>query len=138
MCVVPKGLLPARVVRSGQITPAQLSRLPVIALDGQDPLGMLLANALRDNGSGLDVVMTVQTYHVALALAHHGVGVALVEACTAASADPSRVDVLRLEPAIGVPVHAMRPSARPNSQTIRFFTRCMQQALREIGVNPAA
>lgn len=138
MCVVPKGLLTPRVARSGQVTLAQLSHLPVIALDGQDPLGMLLAHALRDNGTGLDVVMTVQTYHVALALAHHGVGVALVEACTAASADRSRVDVLRLEPAIGVPVHAMRPSARPNSQTIRFFTRCMQQALQEIGVSPAA
>jgi len=138
MCVLPRGLLPDRVARSGHVTLAQLSHLPVIALDGQDPLGMLLANALRDNGAGLDVVMTVQTYHVALALAHHGVGVALVDACTAASADRGRVDVLRLEPVISVPVHAMRPSARPNSQTIRFFTRCMQQALQETGVSPAA
>jgi DNA-binding transcriptional LysR family regulator len=138
VCVVPKGMLPPRVARSGMVTLAQLSGLPVIALDGQDPLGMLLANALRDQGAGLDIVMTVQTYHVALALAHHGVAVALVEACTAASADRGRVDVLRLEPSISVPVHALRPSARPNSQTIRFFTRCMQQALQEIGVSPAA
>jgi len=32
----------------------------------------------------------------------------------------------------------LRPSARPNSQTIRFFTRCIQQALIDIGVKPAA
>ncbi len=138
MCVVPRGMLPERVTRTGQVTLAQLADLPVIALDGQDPLGMLLANALRDNGAGLNVVMTVQTYHVALSLAHHGEGVALVESCTAASADRTKVDVLRLEPAIGVPVHVLRPSARPNSQTIRFFTRCIQQALIDIGVRPAA
>lgn len=137
-CVVPKGLLSARIVRSGQISLSQLARLPVIALDGQDPLGTLLASALRDSGAGLDVVMTVQTYHVALALAHHGVGVALVDACTAASADLSRVDVLRLDPVIEVPVQALRPSARPNSQTARFFTRCMQQALQHIGVSAIA
>ena len=49
------------------------------------------AHTVRDSGAGLQEVMTVQTYHVALALAHHGVGVAMVEACTAASADPMRV-----------------------------------------------
>ncbi|OGB16946.1 MAG: LysR family transcriptional regulator, partial [Burkholderiales bacterium RIFCSPHIGHO2_02_FULL_66_10] len=96
VCVVPKGLLPARQVKAGTLTLAQLSKLPVIALDGQDPLGILLAHAVRDSGTGLQEVMTVQTYHVALALAHHGVGVALVEGCTAASADPERVDVMML------------------------------------------
>ena len=137
-CVVPKGLLPARTVRSGRVGLTQLAKLPVVALDSQDPLGMLLASALRDTGAGLDVVMTVQTYHVALALAHHGVGVAMVDACTAASADLARVDVLRLDPVIDVPVQALRPAARPNSQTVRFFTRCMQQALQHIGVSGSA
>lgn len=137
VCVAPKGLLPARVLRSGQVTLAQLAGLPLVALDAQDPLGMLLAHAVRDSGSGLDVVMTVQTYHVALALAQHGVGVALVDGCTAASADPARVDVLPLAPGIEVPVQALRPNARPHSQTVRQFTRCLQQALQEVGLNPA-
>ncbi|HAX21275.1 MAG TPA: LysR family transcriptional regulator [Hydrogenophaga sp.] len=133
VCVVPKGLLPARQVKAGTITLAQLSKLPVIALDGQDPLGVLLAHAVRDSGTGLQEVMTVQTYHVALALAHHGVGVALVEGCTAASADPERVDVLMLEPELPTTVHMLRPMARPNSLTSRAFTRCMQQALLQVG-----
>ncbi|MBU4182562.1 MAG: LysR family transcriptional regulator [Gammaproteobacteria bacterium] len=133
VCVVPKGLLPARQVKAGTITLAQLSKLPVIALDGQDPLGILLAHAVRDSGTGLQEVMTVQTYHVALALAHHGVGVALVEGCTAASADPERVDVLMLEPELPTTVHMLRPMARPNSLTSRAFTRCMQQALLQVG-----
>ncbi len=132
VCVVPKGLLPARQVRTGSITLAQLARLPVIALDGKDPLGVLLAHTVRDSGAGLQAVMTVQTYHVALALAHHGVGVAMVEGCTAASADPSKVDVLALEPAVPTTVRMLRPAARPNSLTARAFTRCMQQALEQM------
>lgn len=131
VCVVPKGLLPARQIKAGTITLAQLSRLPVIALDGQDPLGLLLAHTVRESGAGLQEVMTVQTYHVALALAHHGVGVAMVESCTAASADVSKVDVLKLEPAVPTTVRMLRPTARPNSLTTRAFTRCMQQALQE-------
>jgi DNA-binding transcriptional LysR family regulator len=132
VCVVPKGLLPAKQVKAGTITLAQLSKLPVIALDGQDPLGTLLAHAVRDSGAGLQEVMTVQTYHVALALAHHGVGVAMVEGCTAASADPERVDVLALEPELATTVRMLRPTARPNSLTTRAFTRCMQQALQQL------
>lgn len=131
VCVVPKGLLPPRQVRAGTITLAQLAKLPVIALDGQDPLGLLLAHTVRDSGAGLQEVMTVQTYHVALALAHHGVGVAMVESCTAASADPAKVDVLKLEPAVPTTVRMLRPTARPNSLITRAFTRCMQQALQE-------
>ncbi len=133
VCVVPKGLLPARQVRAGTITLAQLSKLPVIGLDGQDPLGILLAHAVRDSGTGLQEVMTVQTYHVALALAHQGVGVAMVEGCTAASADLERVDVLALEPELPTTVHALRPMARPNSLITRAFTRCMQQVLQQVG-----
>ncbi len=129
MCVVPKGMVSARQVKSGSMTLSQLGKLPVIALDGRDPLGSLLAHAVRDSGAGLNTVITVQTYHVALALAHHGVGVAMVEGCTAASADPGRVDVLALEPAIATAVHMLRPTARPNSVAARAFTRCMQQAL---------
>jgi DNA-binding transcriptional LysR family regulator len=129
MCVVPKGMLSARQVKSGSITLAQLGKLPVVALDGQDPLGSLLAHAVRDSGAGLNTVITVQTYHVALALAHQGVGVAMVEGCTTASADRARVDVLTLDPPLGTAVHMLRPTAHPNSVVARAFTRCMQQVL---------
>ena len=132
MAVVPKGLLTARQLKAGGIGWAQLARLPVIALDGQDPLGTQLAHTLRDHGVGLRPVMTVQTYHVALALAHHGVGVALVEGCTAASADPARVDVLPLEQPLATAGHMLRPTARPQSVVTRAFTRCMSQALQQL------
>lgn len=132
MCIAPKGLLGARQVRSGKVTLAQLAALPVIALDNRDPLGVTLAHVLREQAPGLKPVMTVQTYHVALALAHHGVGVAMVEGCTAASADRTKVDVVTLEPEIPVTVKVLRPTARPNSLVTRAFTRCMAQALQQL------
>jgi DNA-binding transcriptional LysR family regulator len=111
---------------------AQLAELPVIALDSRDPLGATLSHVLRESAAGLKPVMTVQTYHVALALAEHGVGVAMVEGCTAASADRSKVDVLALEPPIPVSVKVLRPNARPHSLVTRAFTRCMTQALQQL------
>jgi len=133
VCVVPKGMLPTSQVRQGDIEWSQLSGLPVIALDAQDPLGILLSQTLHDTEAQLQVVATVQTYHVALALAHHGIGVALVESCTAASADRRRVDVLKLTPSLSVPVQVVRSAQRPTSQTLRHFTRCMQLALEDVG-----
>jgi DNA-binding transcriptional LysR family regulator len=133
VCVVPKGMIAPRQARGGKVTLAQLADLPVIALDNQDPLGVTLAHVLREQAPALKPVMTVQTYHVALALAHHGVGVAMVERCTAASADRTKVDVLVLEPVLPVTVKAMRPTARPNSLVTRAFTRCMTQALQQLG-----
>lgn len=132
MCIVPKGLLKPREVKAGSVTLDQLAQLPLIALDSRDPLGVMLGQALRESGAGLSPVMTVQTYHVALALAHHGVGVAIVEGCTAASADRAKVDVLGLAPAIPVAVHALRATQRPHSLATRAFTRCMVQALQQL------
>ena len=132
VCAVPKGLLNARQAAAGTLSMTQLATLPVIALDGRDPLGLILSRVLRDSGTRLHEVMSVQTYHVALALAQHGVGVALVESCTAASADLDKVDILALEPTITTTVHALRPTARPNSLMTRHFTRCMQQALGQV------
>lgn len=132
VCVVPKGLLGPRQARARSLTVAQLAGLPVIGLDSRDPLGVTLGHSLREAEAGVQPVMTVQTYHVALALAHHGVGVALVEGCTAASADPSKVDVLPLEPVLPVPVQALRPASLPHSLVARAFTRCMTQALQQL------
>ncbi|QEA12352.1 LysR family transcriptional regulator [Comamonas flocculans] len=132
VCVAPKAMLPDEVVRSGKVALAQLAGLPVIGIDHGDPLGRVLGRALDEAQLRLDVVVSVQTYHVALALAHHGVGVALVEACTAVSADRGRVDVLPLLPDLHTAVHALRMKVQAPSQAMRTFTRCMQQTLRQM------
>jgi DNA-binding transcriptional LysR family regulator len=110
---------------------ADLDGTPVISLDVRDPVGISLSQACREVGVGLKSMVTVQTYHSALALAHYGLGVALVDACTAISADLSKVDVLTLEPQIAVPINALRPIHRPSSLLASAITRCMQDAVKE-------
>jgi DNA-binding transcriptional LysR family regulator len=129
VCIAPKGLLMARLLKRGSVKLADLVKLPVIGLDVLDPVGRSLNQAFREADVGLEFTVTVQTYHSALALAHHGIGVALVDSCTAVSADLSRVDVLELEPLIPVPIKALLPSGKAGSVTVRAFVRCFQQAL---------
>lgn len=133
VCISPKGMLSARLLKRGSVTLADLSQVPVIGLDVLDPVGRSLNNACREAEVGLDIAITVQTYHSALALAHHGLGVALVDSCTAASVDLKRVDVLALEPLIPVPIKALLPAAKPASVAVKSFVHCFQQALSGTG-----
>ncbi|MCQ9371922.1 LysR substrate-binding domain-containing protein, partial [Corynebacterium sp. 35RC1] len=108
---------------------AGLAGVPVVRLGLSDPLGTMVSHACREAEVGLQSAITVQTYHAALALAHHGLGVALVDACTAASADPQQVDVLELLPRIAVPVRALRMPHRPASLLADAMVRCMREAV---------
>jgi DNA-binding transcriptional LysR family regulator len=129
MCIAPKGLLSATIVKRGVVTLQDLVNKPIISLDVRDPVGTHLNHACREAGVGLQSVVTVQTYHAALALAHHGIGMALVDSCTAVSADLAKVAVLALEPSIDVPIRALRPIHRPSSLLAMAMSRCVQQAL---------
>jgi DNA-binding transcriptional LysR family regulator len=132
VCIAPKGMLAARFLKRGNITLTELAKLdkvPVIGLDAQDPIGRVLSQASREAGVGLKFDITVQTYHSALALSHHGLGVALVDTCTAASADLNRVDVLDLKPLLPVPIKALLPAGKPGSVAVRAFVKCFEQAL---------
>jgi DNA-binding transcriptional LysR family regulator len=131
VCIAPKGMLSARLVKRGSVTLADLTGVPVIGLDVLDPVGRSLNQACREAGVGLQFDITVQTYHSALALAHHGLGIALIDTCTAVSADQTRVDVLALEPLVPVPIKALLPVGKPGSVAVRAFVRCFQQALAQ-------
>jgi DNA-binding transcriptional LysR family regulator len=132
VCIAPKGMLAVRFLKRGDINLTELAKLgkPVIGLDAQDPMGRVLGQAMREAAVGLTFNITVQTYHAALALAHHGLGVALVDTCTAASSDLSRVDVLDLAPLIPVPIKALLPAGKPGSVAVRAFVKCFEQALK--------
>ena len=132
VCISPKGMLPPRIVKRGSIALAELPKVKVIALDVHDPIGRSLNQACREAEVGLESDITVQTYHSALALAHHGIGVALVDSCTAVSADLTRVDVLTLEPLIAVPVKALLPAGKPGSVAVRAFVKCFQQVVAQV------
>jgi DNA-binding transcriptional LysR family regulator len=131
MCVAPKGWLSSAVVKRGAVGLQELVDKPVISLDVRDPVGTHLNHACREAGVGLQSNVTVQTYHAALALAHHGIGIALVDGCTAVSADTSKVVVLPLEPSVVVPIRSLRPLQRPSSLLAMAMSRCVQQALAE-------
>ena len=133
VCIAPKGMLPNRFLKRGNITLSELAKLndvPVIGLDALDPVGRVLSQASREAGVNLKCNITVQTYHSALALAHHSLGVALIDSCTAASADKSLVDVLDLEPLLPVPIKALLPAGKPGSVAVRAFVRCFEQSLK--------
>ncbi|MDO9405626.1 MAG: LysR family transcriptional regulator [Polaromonas sp.] len=132
VCIAPKGMLAPRIVRRGSIALTELPKVRVVALDVHDPVGRSLNQACREAEVSLDTDITVQTYHSALALAHHGIGVALVDSCTAVSADLSRVDVLLLEPLIQVPVKALLPAGKPGSVAVRAFVKCFQQVVGQV------
>lgn len=128
-CIAPRGLLPRALVQAGRVTPADLAGLPLVALDNYDPVGLVVGQACRESDVGLESVITVQTYHAALSMAQHGLGVTLLDGYTALSADRSRVDVLALEPATTVPVSALRLAHQPDSVAVRTLLRCMREAM---------
>ncbi|QNP47300.1 LysR substrate-binding domain-containing protein [Diaphorobacter aerolatus] len=131
-CALPRGLLPASRMRGGEaLALEELAGLPVVALDGKDPLGIRIQQACRDHGVGLSPVVTVQTYHAALSMAEYGLGVAIVDGCTAMSADLDKVHVVPLRPQITVAVNALRLAQRPGSVLARAMTQEMRRALRE-------
>ena len=133
VCVAPKSMLAARFLKRGHITLSELAKLndvPVIGLDALDPVGRVLNQASREAGISLKSNIIVQTYHSALALAHHGLGVALIDSCTAASADKSLVDVLDMEPLLPVPIKALLPAGKPGSVAVRAFVKCFEQSLK--------
>jgi DNA-binding transcriptional LysR family regulator len=131
-CIVPKGLLPPSRIKSAGMALQDLADLPVVALDARDPLGMRINQACREHGVGLSPVVTVQTYHAALSMAEYGLGIAIVDGCTASAADKRKVHVLPLLPRITVSVNALHLAQRPSSVLARAMTQEMRKALREL------
>ncbi|MBB2776967.1 UNVERIFIED_ORG: DNA-binding transcriptional LysR family regulator [Comamonas terrigena] len=131
-CIVPKGLLPPSRIKPAGMALQDLADLPVVALDARDPLGMRINQACREHGVGLSPVVTVQTYHAALSMAEYGLGIAIVDGCTASAADQRKVHVLPLLPRITVSVNALHLAQRPSSVLARAMTQEMRKALREL------
>lgn len=131
-CLVPKGLIAPSKVKTAGMALEDLVDLPVVALDVKDPLGMRINQACREYGVGLSPVVTVQTYHAALSMAEYGLGVAIVDGCTASAADKRKVHVVPLLPRITVNVNALHFAQRPSSVLARAMTQEMRKALREL------
>ncbi|MDR2336322.1 LysR family transcriptional regulator [Diaphorobacter ruginosibacter] len=130
-CILPKGLLPPSRIRAEGMELADLADLPLVALDGKDPLGIRIHQACREHGVGLSPVVTVQTYHAALSMAEYGLGAAIVDSCTALAANLDKVHVVPLLPHITVGINALHLAQRPGSVLARAMTQEMRKALRD-------
>lgn len=107
----------------------------VIALDPADPLGRPLHAALAAQGLALASSVLAHNYQTAVAMARHGLGIALVDSFTAAAslaqvaADPT-LRCAPLRPRIAVSVHALRPAGAASSALVEHLVQEVQQALR--------
>jgi DNA-binding transcriptional LysR family regulator len=127
VCVAPKGALRAKHLKEGQLELKDLETMAMIGLDAEGPIGMAIHQACEQHGVSLNSLLTVQTYHAALALVEHGLGSAIVDSFTALSSDLSKVDVVRISPSINISLAALRPATKSNSVIVRAFVKAVQQ-----------
>lgn len=130
VCAVPKDLMSGLTSSVAHIQLPDLASYSVVGLAARDPLGMCLAQVCREAGIRWTPRVTVQTYHAALAMAHHGVGIALIDSVTAAAADLERVTIVQLFPVLTLPVQVMNANAQPLSVVAKTLVYCMEKALR--------
>ena len=128
VCVAPKGMFGART----QVGLEDLIDKPVVMQDQGDYMSGILADARQEAGVDERLGITVQTRHAALALVENGIGASLIDAFTASSADPARVDVLPLDPPQLVPTYVLWLQNTEMSVQLRYFTECFERAAREI------
>lgn len=112
-------------------------RSPMIAMPEGDPLGDMVTHALDVHGVQTTSRITVQTYQLARSLVEAGAGMTVVDPFTAASADPQRVRVRRLEPALPVPLYLLTAANAPLAQAARrlvgFLGKSAAAALSTLG-----
>ncbi|MEO5760390.1 MAG: LysR substrate-binding domain-containing protein [Mesorhizobium sp.] len=110
---------PSDHTRLTDIDPADL-----ISLIGDDPLGRLLDEKLKQAGIVPAQRIQVQTYYVACSLAENGCGIAIVDAFTANSFRNShKIHISKMTPAIRFNVYAVYSDLRPLSHYASLFVK---------------
>jgi DNA-binding transcriptional LysR family regulator len=131
VCVAPKGMLKAKVLAAQSASLADLKGLKLISLDSDDPVGTAIRQACELASISFESDITVQTYHAALALVEHGFGAAILDSCTALSANLDKVIVLPLNPELQIPVKALRSVNKSGSVIVRSFVQAVQKVLQQ-------
>lgn len=85
------------------------------------PLGDLVSAAIEEHLSTLKCRLTVHTSHLAAALVHAGLGVAIVDEFTAKAPVAAGLEHQHLEPPVYFGIHAVFLAERPPSGNIKRF-----------------
>ncbi|MCP5264669.1 MAG: LysR family transcriptional regulator [Burkholderiaceae bacterium] len=123
VCAAPLGSL----ARSATVTPSLLARQRTVSVANTDPIRERLAAVgyVDDGASDL----SVRSFPVALRFVELGQGLAILDPFTAASADPQRVSLHRLDPPPVLTLYRVSPAARPApAQAASLFEAMRSQA----------
>jgi DNA-binding transcriptional LysR family regulator len=119
----------ANPVSPGRLSLSELIRHPFIQLPETDPLTTLLRAACAQADGALHAHTEVQAGYMALPLVASGLGVAVVDAYTAAGINDSRTSFFALEPPVRVGVHAISAVDRPRPVLSTHFLDLCRQGL---------
>lgn len=96
-------------------------RSPFIRIDERDPLGTMLADQWARLGLAPQAGMTVQTHHIAMVLAEHGFGPAIIDSFTAQASRSDTLEVRTLLPEVPVEVRALLPQGLRSPKPVADF-----------------
>lgn len=123
----------APAAERGPIEFGDVLSTPFIRIDEHDPLGAMLADQWARLGKVPVAGITVQTYHVAMALAEEGFGTAIIDSFTANSTRNPKLTARPLRPEVPVTVRALLPggvrSPKPVADFLAAFSK-VANALR--------
>lgn len=112
-----------------RLTLGWLCEHDIIGLSTSGPVGDVFAAAVEQAGITLREVVSVQTFYLAAALAHHGAGIAIVDELTARAQLGNGLQMRAFEPALNFSIQALHLEDRPLSLTARDFLSTLSATL---------
>jgi len=118
--------------RGRQIDAEALKTMSLIEVVSSDPVGALVASYAQRYGWPYPARLAVKTHQIALDLAAHGLGVAVVDDLSA-SRYAGELLILPIEPASHITVMAMTLKTRALPQAAQQFVACYRKAMQSGG-----
>ncbi|MDF3839246.1 LysR family transcriptional regulator [Cupriavidus basilensis] len=115
LLAVPRGEPLSARGRRADVPMHRLVERPFIAYDDNSSLGLLVRQTLARNALEPRSTLEVQTYSLALSLVDAGLGLTLLDQYTALGANPERVSLHEVKPALPFEIQLLRASHRGSS-----------------------
>ena len=110
----------------------RLMERPFIGYDDNSSLGLLVRQTLARHALEPHSTLEVQTYSLALALVDAGLGMTLLDQYTALSANPERVSLHEVVPALPFEIQLLRASHRAASSLVDDMRTQFAEAAQEL------